>query len=43
MLRVVIQALILYPFVLSTDNLCKQFGPKAGPTFRLIVFLKEFS
>ena len=45
--------LILYLLVPSADNLCKQFGPRSGPTEcwsfagtklfdTLIVFLKEF-
>ena len=25
-----------------TDNFCKQFGPRSGPTWILMVFLKEF-
>ena len=48
-----IECLTLYPLVSSADNLCKQFGPRSGPTEHwarsgsklfdtLMVFLKEF-
>ena len=36
------QTLLTIGVLLSTDNLCKQFGPRTDPAKCLVVFLKYF-